>query len=97
MTKVKLTNMQTLEDGTKLTFEVSHNNGKTTLRQDLVLTRGADRMWTATMEFKDFPRCDTAKRAVDTLEDWMHRLADAMELAADGSEFEFVRLEDIGL
>jgi len=69
------------------TFRMSHNNGTTTLEQELILDR-AEKGWTAEMDMSDFSPQLTATRAAHKLADWMERMA----IAIRSSEFDKVEL-----
>lgn len=61
----------------RITFKVIANDEKTTLDQDLVLTRNHEG-WFAAMEMKGFPPQETPAQAAEKLADWFQRMAIAM-------------------
>jgi len=58
-------------------FEIDHNNGEKTLRQNLEIRPDIDipMKWVAGMNFDGFPACDTPHDAALLLATWMERMA----------------------
>ena len=72
------------EEGiTTARFNVSHDNGESTVDQDLVLRKNANG-WTAEMAMAEFQDHDTATAAARKLADWFERLgAELKKLECD--------------
>lgn len=74
-------------------YSIKHNNGETTVDQDLILIRHSDGTWSANMEFDGFPNQVTAQDAAMKLSDWMDRLSRSIK----NGNFHTINLEtDIG-
>jgi len=56
-------------------FEIDHNNGEKTLRQNLEIRPDKPMKWAAAMNFDGFPACDTPHDAALLLATWMERMA----------------------
>lgn len=57
-------------------YEVSHSNGKTTLAQDLKITKkGFFSGYTGTIGIEDFPEFNSKKECAKKLADWLQRLS----------------------
>ena len=70
-------------------YLVSHNNGATTLEQELIIEKVRGE-WVAKIDISDFTPQDTAKGAAHKLGDWLSRLGESIK---DGSkEFECISL-----
>lgn len=70
-------------------YEVSHNNGTTSVRKAMyVETIGES--WVANIDFKDLPKCGSAKEAAHKLGDWMVRLGEAIK--NESKAFESIEL-----
>lgn len=68
------------EESAKAVFEISHNDGVATLRQNLVLQlEHATNKWTASMSFDNFDQQSTPQDAALKLAGWMKRLSEAIE------------------
>lgn len=71
-------------------FNVAHNNGQTTVDQDLVLRRYGDG-WSAEMSMEGFPEQKTATEAAHKLAEWFDRLAATIKR----SEFDIIDLNNL--
>ena len=67
-------------DGKTVTaiFDVGHNNGTTTLKQELILTQVHDG-WVASMDMSDIPPSKTITASAWQLAEWMERMAEAIK------------------
>jgi hypothetical protein len=59
-------------------FVIGHDNGRTTLEQELILTNDGSG-WMAQMVMNDFPREKTITASAWKLADWMERMAIAIK------------------
>lgn len=57
---------------------LSHDNGKTTLQQDVVFTKKPEG-WVAELHLKKFPEQQTMNEAADRLGDWLIRLGETLK------------------
>lgn len=76
--QVKLKSATINGGATILKFNVAHNNGVTTVEQDMTLT-SIDGTWAAKIELEEFPDQLTAKDAAHKLGDWLVRLGTSIK------------------
>jgi len=74
-------------------FNVAHNNGETTVDQNLILIRHPDGTWTADMKFENFPPQQAPQDAVNKLAQWMDRLT---KVLLDNNFATIDLVEDLG-
>jgi len=74
------------------TFNIQDCNRKTTLEQDLVLTKNHEG-WTASMVMDGFPPQESTELAVLKLADWFTRMGNA--ITQDKEKFGVINLNEI--
>ena len=70
----KLIYAEATKEGTEVAYEISSNNGTTTVSQNLVLNKDRFGKWVATMPMEDMPTFETPTEATQKLADWLERL-----------------------
>jgi hypothetical protein len=78
ITKAKLTWIDLSGNEKVVKYNISHNNGLSTVDQDLILTRHIDGTWSANILFDNFPTQDTPQDATNKLAEWMDKLRKAL-------------------
>lgn len=86
----KLKNITVAGNTVTAVFNISHNNMKTTLDQDLLLTRTGDG-WVARMDMQEFPAQKTITASAWKLAEWFERLATEIK----ATEFDTLNLNDL--
>ncbi|MCK5611278.1 hypothetical protein KAR91_55930 [Candidatus Pacearchaeota archaeon] len=76
--RIKLKSLNSEEGAVDVVYDVSSNNEKTTVTQELLLTK-KNGAWRACMPMDDFPDCKTISEAVEKLSNWMERLSSAIK------------------
>jgi hypothetical protein len=71
-------------------FNIAHNNGETTVDQDLIL-RKTGYGWTADMKMEEFPELKTITAAAWKLAEWLERLGAEIKR----HEFDVINLNSI--
>ena len=70
---------------------MGHNNGETTLEQNLYLRKKGIE-WVATMSFEEFPPQDTADESISKLIEWFNRMAKEL---GEHSDYHLIDYNDI--
>ena len=81
MTSIKLKslhlNPKTTPREIDMVYDVTHNTGRMSLEQELLLTRDIEG-WKADMLFDGMPSADNPTDAVEKLADWLERMAESL-------------------
>lgn len=76
--------------GAEVVYNVSHNDLKVTVEQDLILRRDPEG-WAAEMPMDGFPKQVSAKDAALKLAEWMEKMAEAIR----SGEYENIDLRNL--
>ena len=90
---IKLIEVKNSKDTLIAVFNVSHDNGKTTVDQNLILTKKCGK-WTAELNFDEFPKdFEDVEGAIMKMGDWLTRLGS--EIKENTFNFNDINLNDI--
>ncbi|MFW0927218.1 MULTISPECIES: hypothetical protein [Providencia] len=81
-TKMKLTLFKLEDDYRLKRFEVTHNNGDTSLKQDLTVKKDKFGRLEVDISTDDFPRIDNELEAILKYADWLERMGIAIRREA---------------